>query len=168
MISLCRLSRGGSAAFGDAAAAAPPEQVAQVAQAMAANPGARGMDLAAKMMEKMGWKSGLGLGRNKQVGDPSLCFSYDSYVLVCCLGFVAHVPFMPEWLTHRLDWLLCMEGRCKTCAADMETHVCMCLSGCGACTSVAQCSTLQTHCMQLCLMQTCMWALHVSTPVRGR
>ncbi|KAL3161408.1 hypothetical protein ABBQ32_010298 [Trebouxia sp. C0010 RCD-2024] len=60
------LSRGGSAAFGEAAAAAPPEQVAQVAQAMAANPGARGMDLAAKMMEKMGWKSGLGLGRNKQ------------------------------------------------------------------------------------------------------
>jgi len=41
--------------------------VAQVAQAMAQNPGARGMDLAAKMMEKMGWKSGLGLGRNKQV-----------------------------------------------------------------------------------------------------
>ena len=34
---------------------------------MAQNPGARGMDLAAKMMEKMGWKSGLGLGRNKQV-----------------------------------------------------------------------------------------------------
>lgn len=63
----CRLSRGGSAAFGEAAATAPPEQVAQVAQAMAANPGARGMDLAAKMMEKMGWKSGLGLGRNKQV-----------------------------------------------------------------------------------------------------
>ena len=61
------MSRGGSAAFGEAAAAAPPEQVAQVAQAMAANPGARGMDLAAKMMEKMGWKSGLGLGRNKQV-----------------------------------------------------------------------------------------------------
>jgi len=60
----CRLSRGGSAGFGDAAAAAPPDQVAQVAQ----NPGARGMDLAAKMMEKMGWKSGLGLGRNKQVG----------------------------------------------------------------------------------------------------
>jgi len=64
----CRLSRGGSAGFGDAAAAAPPDQVAQVAQAMAQNPGARGMDLAAKMMEKMGWKSGLGLGRNKQVG----------------------------------------------------------------------------------------------------
>lgn len=63
----CRLSRGGGAAFGEAAATAPPEQVAQVAQAMAANPGARGMDLAAKMMEKMGWKSGLGLGRNKQV-----------------------------------------------------------------------------------------------------
>lgn len=60
------LSRGGSAGFGDAAAAAPPDQVAQVAQAMAQNPGARGMDLAAKMMEKMGWKSGLGLGRNKQ------------------------------------------------------------------------------------------------------
>ncbi|KAA6420393.1 hypothetical protein WJX79_009259 [Trebouxia sp. C0005] len=60
------LSRGGSAAFDDAAAAAPPDQVAQVAQAMAQNPGARGMDLAAKMMEKMGWKSGLGLGRNKQ------------------------------------------------------------------------------------------------------
>lgn len=60
------LSRGGSAALSEAAGGAPPEQVAQVAQAMAANPGARGMDLAAKMMEKMGWKSGLGLGRNKQ------------------------------------------------------------------------------------------------------
>ena len=68
----CRLSRGGSAAFDDAAAAAPPDQVAQVAQAMAQNPGARGMDLAAKMMEKMGWKSGLGLGRNKQVGFTSV------------------------------------------------------------------------------------------------
>jgi len=66
------LSRGGSAAFGDAAAAAPPDQVAQVAQAMAQNPGARGMDLAAKMMEKMGWKSGLGLGRNKQVRNASV------------------------------------------------------------------------------------------------
>ena len=68
---MCRLSRGASAGLADvaaaAAAAAPPEQVAQVAQAMAQNPGARGMDLAAKMMEKMGWKSGLGLGRNKQV-----------------------------------------------------------------------------------------------------
>lgn len=60
------LSRGGSAGLVDAAIAAPPDQVAQVAQAMAQNPGARGMDLAAKMMEKMGWKSGLGLGRNKQ------------------------------------------------------------------------------------------------------
>lgn len=58
------MSRGGSAGFGDAAAAAP---VDQVALAMAQNSGARGMDLAAKMMEKMGWKSGLGLGRNKQV-----------------------------------------------------------------------------------------------------
>lgn len=62
------LSRGGTAAVGAAAAAAgaPPEQAAQVAEAMAQNPGARGMDLAARMMEKMGWKSGLGLGRNKQ------------------------------------------------------------------------------------------------------
>ena len=68
---ICRLSRGASAGLAYVAAAAadeaPPEQVAQVAQAMAQNPGARGMDLAAKMMEKMGWKSGLGLGRNKQV-----------------------------------------------------------------------------------------------------
>ena len=32
-----------------------------------ADQGARGMDLAAKMMQKMGWQSGLGLGRNKQV-----------------------------------------------------------------------------------------------------
>lgn len=60
------LGRGGGAGLSDAAGAAPPDQVAQVAQAMAQNPGAKGMDLAAKMMEKMGWKSGLGLGRNKQ------------------------------------------------------------------------------------------------------
>lgn len=98
----CRLSRGGSAAFGEAAATAPPEQVAQVAQAMAANPGARGMDLAAKMMEKMGWKSGLGLGRNKQVSrftsvyvlSPSaLCNKrpigtcLDWFVLTCLVAF---------------------------------------------------------------------------------
>lgn len=72
-----RLSRGGSAALSEAAGGAPPEQVAQVAQAMAANPGARGMDLAAKMMEKMGWKSGLGLGRNKQAShcDCFICAS---------------------------------------------------------------------------------------------
>lgn len=75
----CRLTRGGSAAFGEAAASAPPEQVAQVAQAMAANPGARGMDLAAKMMEKMGWKSGLGLGRNKQVPAQPLSTSVQMY-----------------------------------------------------------------------------------------
>lgn len=37
------------------------------AAAAAADQGARGMDLAAKMMQKMGWKTGLGLGRNKQV-----------------------------------------------------------------------------------------------------
>lgn len=67
MVSECRLGRGGGAGLSDAAGAAPPDQVAQVAQAMAQNPGAKGMDLAAKMMEKMGWKSGLGLGRNKQV-----------------------------------------------------------------------------------------------------
>ena len=75
----CRLSRGGTAAVGAAAAAAgaPPEQAAQVAEAMAQNPGARGMDLAARMMEKMGWKSGLGLGRNKQ----ACCFLFVSYIL---------------------------------------------------------------------------------------
>ena len=52
--------------------AAPPDQATQVAQALAQNPGAKGMDLAAKMMEKMGWKSGLGLGRNKQVSNPAM------------------------------------------------------------------------------------------------
>ena len=46
---------------------------------MAANPGARGMDLAAKMMEKMGWKSGLGLGRNKQVPKSPLRTSSQVY-----------------------------------------------------------------------------------------
>ena len=56
---LCRLSRGGSTG-----SSGIPE--ASIAGA-AADQGTRGMDLAAKMMQKMGWQSGLGLGRNKQV-----------------------------------------------------------------------------------------------------
>ena len=40
---------------------------AEAAGAVLAEQKAQGMDLAAKMMEKMGWKTGLGLGRNKQV-----------------------------------------------------------------------------------------------------
>lgn len=56
MYSWCRLSRGASSSLG-----------AEAAGAVLAEQKAQGMDLAAKMMEKMGWKTGLGLGRNKQV-----------------------------------------------------------------------------------------------------
>ena len=151
----CRLSRGGSAGFGDAAAAAPPDQVAQVAQAMAQNPGARGMDLAAKMMEKMGWKSGLGLGRNKQVGIASvpnalgtvsqLCASTDIYSTEahCSRLLIPEVPRKDLRHAENSTHLLC----CATCAGKvsqvmgtrdwqymrvasliiMQSPVCMCL-----------------------------------------
>ena len=54
------------------------------AAAAVADQGARGMDLAAKMMQKMGWKTGLGLGRNKQVRS---C----GFTMCVLFWFVAHV-----------------------------------------------------------------------------
>ena len=75
---MCRLSRGGSVGSAEITDMSP-------AAAAAADQGARGMDLAAKMMQKMGWKTGLGLGRNKQVQPCGL----DVYM--CCSGNVAHV-----------------------------------------------------------------------------
>ncbi len=107
----CRLSRGGSAAFGEAAAAAPPDQVAQVAQARAQNPGARGMDLAAKMMEKMGWKSGLGLGRNKQV--PVVVLS-QSVRAVGCRDDDAIVPYWSLWTIQLFvdNSVVCARHKC--------------------------------------------------------
>ncbi len=119
----CRLSRGGSAGFGEAAAAAPPDQVAQVAQAMAQNPGARGMDLAAKMMEKMGWKSGLGLGRNKQVGVASVANAWVIAVEMCAYADCSRLHIhevLRQGLQHAENstYLLC----CSICATRVS-HV---------------------------------------------